>query len=36
MLMLVVPLFVLVTVLDLASVVQRRAARKSMRHWSYD
>lgn len=40
MLMLVVPLFALVTLLDLAGVVRRftrrRAARKSQCHWSHD
>ncbi|TLP70087.1 hypothetical protein FEA48_27685 [Pseudomonas nitroreducens] len=40
MLMLVVPLFALVTLLDLAGVVlsfsRRRAARKSACHWSHD
>jgi len=40
MLMLMVPLFVLVTVLDLAGVVRRlsadRAARKNTAHWIHD
>lgn len=40
MLMLVVPLFVLVTLLDLAGVVRRfsanRLARKSSCHWNHD